>query len=247
MIQVKISRRILGFRPRCLAFTLVELLVVIAVIAILAGLLLPALSRAKNSAKNIVCLNNLHQITVATVAYSMDNSGHLPVWSIWLCTRSPDPYFYSPDDITTGQLWPYVGSKTVYLCPADNPAKSPQQVGFGDPVGGPLRDYTYGMNMMIWQAPPQTFSEWPAKTLIYMEGAYASNFYNAWLAPPAIQVGPPLALLHNQRGHLVMTDLSLRTMTRKDYNAVTNSEQFWFPTEDQSQPPVRGYNPLHLK
>jgi prepilin-type N-terminal cleavage/methylation domain-containing protein/prepilin-type processing-associated H-X9-DG protein len=59
-------------------FTLIELLVVIAIIAILAAMLLPALSRSKLSAQRIVCLNHLKQLALATVMYVGDNAGYYP-------------------------------------------------------------------------------------------------------------------------------------------------------------------------
>jgi prepilin-type N-terminal cleavage/methylation domain-containing protein/prepilin-type processing-associated H-X9-DG protein len=106
------------------AFTLIELLAVIAVVAILAGLLMPATARAKGKAYNIVCVNNLRQLGVAARLYAEDNETHMPRAEI-LPSEPIDPA--QPLPRISDVLGPYVGkavgtntnSAAVFKCPSD--------------------------------------------------------------------------------------------------------------------------------
>ena len=97
------------------AFTLIELLVVIAIIGILAGLLLPVLSRTKESGRSAACLSNLHQIGVALQLYVQDNQNHLPVMQDRGTNNTPVLY----PTIDRVLLSYAGGNSNIFRCPSD--------------------------------------------------------------------------------------------------------------------------------
>jgi prepilin-type N-terminal cleavage/methylation domain-containing protein/prepilin-type processing-associated H-X9-DG protein len=178
-------------RVRTPGFTLIELLVVIAIIAILAGMLLPALGRAKEKAQAIRCLNHLRQLALSATLYAGDQRELYPV------RRDSDRW--------PTQLKPYYLTLQVLRCPQDRPreqgiedARSRQQQreprpddafrsfiinGWNDYFREAIRGYNVGSTP--GQAMPTLAIRLPSDTIVLGEKKFDSTHYYMDLLEPS--------------------------------------------------------------
>jgi len=243
---------------RAAGFTLIELLVVIAIIAILAAMLLPALSKAKTKAHGISCLNNLKQLQLGWLMYSGDNDDKIVrtggftqlvndpnqsdaqpggAKSNWVLG---DVNYTDPDLIRNGLMFDSVGNLDVYKCPADRK--------ISNSTGESTRR---SMSMNAWMNPFHTEGQLDPRFVIFRKHTHIRKPSDTWVTvdenPNSINDGWFLvkpnnnrswrdvpAAYHNNAGGLAFADghAEIRKWSDKNVLAQAKSQSRRDPSSD---------------
>lgn len=124
------------------AFTLIELLVVISIIALLLGILLPSLNKARQQAKKLVCSSNMRQTGIALTIYLLDNDDHLPDSSCHI--SDPNKYWIKI-------LSKYTGEELLFRCPSD---KAKNFIDWNKPLSEQPKDLRwFGLRLTLCLTP----------------------------------------------------------------------------------------------
>jgi prepilin-type N-terminal cleavage/methylation domain-containing protein/prepilin-type processing-associated H-X9-DG protein len=208
--------------PRRRGFTLVELLVVIAVITTIAGLLFPVLAHARERARQMTCLSNLRQIGMAHLRYLEDWDEQLPYW--WQAgPPRPEPlgpYTYWPE-----RLQPYLQSQAVFRDPSFSWWQPrPPEVKLADYAlltWGPGGSGTASDPFWCWPGPSLSLAQVtrPAEAVQLTDGYTTTSITGGVVAR------------HSGGGNIGFLDGHAKWMTQKQAYVVTRNEQgsYWYP------------------
>jgi prepilin-type N-terminal cleavage/methylation domain-containing protein/prepilin-type processing-associated H-X9-DG protein len=202
-------------RRRHRAFTLVELLVVVAIVVVLVALLLPVLGRAREQARRVACASNLRQLATAFAMYYEDHRQAYP-GAAHNDSGRPDDWIYwqSHRDLRESAIGPYLGGANPesFRCPGDD-VDTHSWISLG--VDGKTREvyrYSYTFNHELWfkttwrarNHDAIRFVRRPSELIILMEtedrGNRAGRFNGGYVSTEPIEpVQPPLSTRHDAR------------------------------------------------
>lgn len=228
------------------AFTLLELLVVISIIALLMSILVPALSRVKECTRGLVCTYNLKTLSLAWFVYVADNDGRLiggntgespHDWVHHPTGTSSNPIEQKKEGIRQGALFPYVKTVKVYHCPSDKRFKDPRQQTLRSYsiAGGMNGKHEYGIGRSVEM---YTDIKVPAGKYVFVEENDPRGFNErAWhLYPTGDSWGDPLAIWHNNKSTLGFADGHAQLHRWRDQRTIEFSNGGYWGISDAYQP-----------
>ena len=207
-------------KGRCLSgFTLVELLTVLGIVAVLAGILIPVVSKMRERARSVECLNNLRTIGVAMHLYANDNKGCLPIvsssssnWVYLLTGRGTGADYVSSQGVITSIA---SGRDSVFIC-KENVATATGNVG-------KAVAQTYGMNYNLGGKSLNAVSS-PSRTCLAGDNICNVSSWQLLMRPDRPVAVP--ANVHNGLYHFVYVD---GHVAAPSVYPASKSDPFWSP------------------
>lgn len=213
-------------------FTLIELLIVVAIIAILASLLLPALRNARSAGRKISCVNNLKQCAIGMSMYSQDWNDFYPAPyldagpdtdGVWLYNDwqyAISGYLYPGKDLRNAR---FMRPGTVFWCPSE---VSPALNASSDPTREDINSYRYAMNDRITESGREypkkiNAADNPVTTCLLIESYGAGTNMDAWNFHNFNGNVP-----HGRRSNLLFMDMHISDASESDIPQL-NSDIFW--------------------
>jgi prepilin-type N-terminal cleavage/methylation domain-containing protein/prepilin-type processing-associated H-X9-DG protein len=212
------------------AFTLIELLVTIAIIAILASMLLPALKRARSSAKQIACINQEKQLAVGIAQYTGDYNGWMPTccgtsggnryyWRYSLC-----PYLNV--DATSATDWTAL-STGIFKCPACPESNTDGGYGWNFEEMGMTDDDASRPRKRIAKIPMPTETIICGDTTDWCEAGYLWVTNSIIPSTNTWRASPPVGNRHNKGVNMVWGDLHVSWMSQSDLMSGKDGNVKW--------------------